>query len=98
MMCKGCWKQYGSPQISSLRVRETAQQIKEFYTEQPVGGHFHIILDDWNLADSSVEFCLKENRYTRNSLEIALGKNLQILSFKERASALALADGFWKIV
>lgn len=98
MMCKGCWKQYGSPQLSSLLVRETAQQIKEFYIKQPVGGYFHIVLDDWNLQNSYVEFCLKENSYPRNALEIALGKNLQILSFKERASALALANDFWKIM
>jgi hypothetical protein len=56
-MCYECWEEEGKPQIDTPAVREAAAAVGAVYELNGVGGNLHIVLDDWNLEDGSVEFC-----------------------------------------
>ena len=50
------------------------EMAREYYGYNPVGGYLHIVLDDENVEDSNVEFCIKEAKKYDDSEAIALGK------------------------
>lgn len=56
-MCYGCWEEYGKPVIDTPAVREAANSVAEVYAYACTGGNLHIVLDDWNLEDGSLQFC-----------------------------------------
>jgi hypothetical protein len=88
-MCYGCWEDEGCPAIDNDSVRKAAEAAHEL---DPFGA-FHIVVEDWNVDDGNIEFCMKEDDATEQ--ELAWGRLLLSMSFDERLSALALADGFW---
>lgn len=117
-MCYGCWTEEGMPQIDTPTVRAAALAVAEVYQHSCVGGNLHIVLDDWNLEDDSLEFCAKQiaaGGYKRSETHSkVLGVRdddspeklaaeqrchdlFAALTMKERASALALNDGFWNL-
>lgn len=68
-MCLGCWEENGKPWLLTAEVERWA----------PIFGkcdHFgacHIIIDDWNLDDDAVSYCLdKTSDQTEEELCIAL--------------------------
>lgn len=87
-MCIICYEEeYGSPRVINenvLRAADLAKDINPF-------GHFHIVVEDFNLEDDNVDFCLK---LSTDDNELAFGRLFRSLSIDERATALALADGF----
>jgi hypothetical protein len=88
-MCKGCYEGYGSPKIDTPEARKLAAWMgaTDHY------GPYHIVVDDWNLGDGNIEFCIGE---CTTEEEKELGKALLRVSEDVRASALGLADEFWK--
>ena len=34
--------------------------LTEIYDREPAGGHGHIVFDDWNLGDGSIDWCLND--------------------------------------
>lgn len=123
-MCYGCWEEAEKPIIDTPAVRAAAASIAEVYEHACMGGNLHIVLDDWNLEDGSLDFCrgciegagvmpddgnLAEchRRYNDKkranpdppeqlAAERRCCELLTALSVEERASALALHDGFWR--
>ena len=102
-MCYDCWASYGKPIIINGIINRLAKLIDVLYKYHGAGGGLHIIVDDWNLEDSHVEFCeqnIAKEEYiklcpkTRLNTEKACIKLLKSLSIQERASALALQRGF----
>lgn len=102
-MCVSCWDEYGRPLIDTERTRAAAKLITDLHEEPDgvVGGHFHIVTDDWNLGDDSIRSCIDHS--TRNvggfgdeqlAIERQLGDLLLTLTEVERASALAIAEGY----
>jgi hypothetical protein len=94
-MCRGCWEEEGSPQIDTPEVRAMAERLK---TEDP-NGRWDIVVDDWNLEDEHV-ICCRDKVYPEylpdpTPHDVALGNDLLKLTYEERASALALAEGYW---
>lgn len=100
-MCRGCWEEYERPEIDTPAVREASRAIAEVYEFAETGGDLHIVLDDWNLEDHSLAFCreaieedsdftFREREVERRCLSL-----LRALTEDERASALALYEGFW---
>jgi hypothetical protein len=100
-MCIGCWIEAGSPRIINEATRQAAKLINDFY-ELPgasSGGDAHIVIDDWNLEDSNIEYCIesaKKNEFN-NSDEcqkacLVLLVFLKTLSLEERYSAMALSE------
>lgn len=104
VMCFDCYEKYGSPTINNPKVVECAKLIAQVYEHSPVGGYLHIVLDDWNLEDSNVVYCAEaiekadySDGFGNEDAERACCKALQDMTIEERASALGLDDGFWKI-
>jgi hypothetical protein len=61
-MCEQCYIDAGSPSIINEKTEHAARLIESIYDspEGGVGGYAHIIVDDWNLDDDSIDFCLNE--------------------------------------
>lgn len=90
-MCIGCYEDYGRPKIINDYTRFAAAAINAVRTENPVGGELHIVIDDWNLEDSSLAFCAK---HVKTAAERACHDVLKALDLDERASAMAIAEGW----
>lgn len=98
-MCEDCWSKYGKPTIDNQLVRQLRDAIEIVYGFNPAGGSLHIILDEWNIEDSSIEFCeryiaenpttVDEDSFYRHVLSL-----LREATLEERASALAMYHGF----
>lgn len=56
-MCCTCWEEDGGIKIDNERVRSVQPLIAAVYEHNCVGGNLHIVLDDNNLEDGSLEFC-----------------------------------------
>lgn len=59
-MCLNCWEEAGSPTELPENADELIQLIKELYATEKggTGGPLHIVLDDWNLEDDNIEWCM----------------------------------------
>ena len=104
-MCEGCYKEYGSPVIINEFTKHAASLIEDVFELSSTGGNAHIVIDDWNLDDRSIKWCLKEaipenicesNRKLLFAEKIAL-TSLSLITVEERASALAIVDGYIKM-
>lgn len=101
-MCYGCYEEEDKPTIINEKTLAAAAAVKKIYGYNPVGSNLHIVTDDWNLEDDNVEFCLKqiqtENFWKLTPEELlheeATAKLLLSMSVPERASALALWEGW----
>lgn len=93
-MCDGCYRnKYGSPKIDNEIVREASEAVEELYLDHGAGGGMHIVVDDWNLEDSHIEFC---GRFMRDyphrgpdACEIRVYELFKKMTVDERASTLA---------
>lgn len=103
-MCINCYIEAGSPSIINDKTNKAAELIDAIYDQEDcgAGGYAHIVVDDWNLSDSDIDFCLDEATKKENKdisdescevIIIAL-KYLKTLSEKERYSAMAIHSGF----
>lgn len=75
-------------------VPEVLPLMREFQTKKgnEVGGVFHIVLDDGNVENSHVEWCLERAKEEGDELAIRLGELLMKMSKTQR---LKLADLFY---
>lgn len=101
-MCEGCWNEMGSPKLVSPKIREAARLIDGIYEFSGVGGNAHIVVDDFNLGDDSIQYCLDhlgENFHEAGKEQLDYEKKallaLKELTLEERASALALHGGYF---
>ena len=107
-MCRGCWEEYGSPEIKTEATRAAAKLAERVYEFSCVGGNLHIVLDDWNIEDENIAWCRERiNRIRSGTIEQyddtdpqqleaedACLKALEPMTLEERASALAIWDQF----
>lgn len=54
-MCKGCWRENGSPADWNEDIKTAVGLIREIYQHDGVGNPLHVVLDDWNLEDCFIE-------------------------------------------
>ena len=96
-MCLGCWLELGSPKVFNKAVREAHPLIDLVYASSPVGGNLHIQLDDWNIDD---EFFAGEMVVYHTDSDLAAERrcyeHFKSMTVEERASALALYEGFYE--
>lgn len=98
-MCKECYNKYtqGKELNPSPKIYELAGRILAWYSYEinSVGGPFHVVLDDWNLEDKIIQFCLisVEHDYPFMDQFLELGRILLEVSEVERAYALGLTQG-----
>jgi hypothetical protein len=107
-MCYGCYEDYGFPALVSDKTLAAADLVKRLFDLSCVGGNLHIVVDDWNIEDSNLAFCAecvarsvagKPGRYDTTdpetvAAEVACLSALQALTIEERATALAIYDGY----
>ena len=46
--------------------------IREYYTHEETGGRYHIVLDDYNVEDGHIEWCMEQEvgRYYQCPLDL----------------------------
>lgn len=99
-MCLGCYIKAGSPVIVTDATKAAASLIAAIYEFSCVGGNAHIVVDDWNLGDENIDWCLNEALKTnfheasikQLEAERAALTALRALTVSERYSAMALHD------
>lgn len=94
-MCKTCWQEDGAPQIDTPATRAAAEAIAALYEEHGAGGLLHLVTDDYNTGDSSVEYCGREIERSGTSTEKAALVALAAMTEAERLSAISLYWGDW---
>lgn len=92
-MCIECWENYGRPKIVSPKTISAALAVRKLYVGAPTGGAMHIVTNDWNLEDDSIEYCRSKAEKGSEDEKKVFSAFIS-MSFKERASALALSCGF----
>lgn len=108
-MCYGCWEEYGKPLVVNETTAKTAELVKRLYEFAAAGGNCHIVTDDWNLEDDHIEFCVAQverggyvdpnyaddrDSPEQLSLEAEILKAFGAMTMDERASTMAIVDGF----
>lgn len=95
------WQEHGGLTLDTPEVRKAAAAVKALYDEEwlpldnahSVGGRLHVVVEDYNLEDSFLDYCQESETF--DEFEQAAYDALRPLSVEERASALALKDGYW---
>jgi hypothetical protein len=90
-MCYGCYERYGCPTEKHENTDNAVELIRELYETHLTGGDLHIITDDWNLEDGHLDWCGDE---TKDPLCIKILSLLKPMTIKERATTMAIVDGF----
>ena len=101
-MCYMCYETAGLPSIVNDKTKAAAMLIARIYDFSDVGGNAHIVVDDWNLEDGNICWCLDtalaENISEADAEQLAAERAcleaMLSLTADERASAMALHDGF----
>ncbi len=65
-MCIGCWIDYGCPTLSNETTRDLAERIRK--TDEY--GALHIVIDDWNLQDDHIKWCMELEYITPDELQL----------------------------
>jgi hypothetical protein len=90
-MCYGCYEEFGKPKPDSAALA-VVPLIAKVYDDNFVGGGLHIVVDDWNVFDECIEYCMKENDLTADEMQCA--EAMLALSEDQRAAALGEYEGF----
>lgn len=99
-MCYGCYEEEGKPEIINEGTKSAARLADAVYEFNGVGGNCHIVLDDFNIDDDDIDYCLNEglanNVHEHTEDQLAIEKEcllaFRVLSVAERASALAIHE------
>jgi hypothetical protein len=93
-MCIGCYEEAGSPKVATSAVLEAAALADRL---DPYG-RFHIVIDDWNLDDSNIQYCLNNEHDgpAKEQDELRFAALLLGMDEAERHSVIGLVEGFWK--
>lgn len=71
------------------KVPEVARFARAYYNDHGVGGSLHIVLDDGNLEDSSVQFCIERAEERGDAPGAELGRMLLQMTLTQRRSVRA---------
>lgn len=103
-MCETCWTNNGGHNIINERTIKAAELIQAIYDSEDggAGGYAHIVVDDWNLEDDSINFSI--NAINEGDLAEETGRAclecltyLKGLTWEERVSALAIQNEYLHI-
>lgn len=70
--------------MSKPTVPDVLPLAKAYYHAHPAGGNLHIVLDDGNIEDSSVQFCLDRAREEGDGPGVELAEMLLKMSKTQR--------------
>lgn len=88
-MCKTCWEEHGSPKRLTSEGKQLAEQAKHM----DAYGAFHIVIEDYNITDGDLEFCI--NHPDAKPADIRWGKRMLALTVPERAAVVGKCYGFF---
>ena len=106
-MCECCWDEYGKPSIVNEKTEAALALVRQVYDAAGggAGGNLHIVLDDWNIENSSIEYCQQGHsnpnwngppmRWELTEVEAHCATAFLDMTLKERASTLAKFDGMF---
>lgn len=57
-MCDQCVRDHGGLAQATPEIIAAARAIERAYAFAPTGGRGHIVLDDYNVEDESIDWCL----------------------------------------
>lgn len=66
-------------------IPEFIDEFFDYYTEHGAWGSLHIVLDDGNVEDSSVDFCIEWAKKDGDVIGYRLAKVLRIMTKSQRA-------------
>ena len=104
-MCEACWAEYGRPTIVNEKTEAALALVRQVYDALMggAGGNLHIVLDDWNIENSSIEYCQRGHsdpawhgppmRWKLTDVEVQCAVAFLGMTMDERASTLAKYDG-----
>ena len=91
----------GDPQLRSRYKQALYDLIAKIYAKHPVGGALHVVLDDLNVTDRSIQWCLEnmdEPIYTVADRQLfSRCAELLLMLKSQRARALCIEKAFEKI-
>lgn len=93
-MCFGCYEAMGAPLIVNEATIRASELVAEVYEEHPNGGAGHIVFDDFNISDEHVQWCIENCLSDMDENTMKALQSFLPLSEDERASALALFEGW----
>jgi len=101
-MCYGCYEEYNCPAIINDKTKTAAKLVEKVYELNEAGGSCHIVIDDFNIEDCHIQWCLDEglktNIHEHDKTELAIERELLdtflSMTIEERASALAIYEGW----
>lgn len=65
-------------------VPEVLPLVRGYYSKNPVGGNLHVVLDDGNVDDSHVRFCIDQASAAGDTEGLRLGMLLLRMSRTQR--------------
>lgn len=100
-MCIGCYEDAGSPAIINEKTKKAAELIQAIYSHEYgcVGGTAHIVVDDWNLSDEDIDWCIEHSKtddyYCKELVKLCVDCliYLKTLTLDERHSTMAISNG-----
>jgi hypothetical protein len=109
-MCFGCYVVLGEPMEFTPAIPRVVELCKQLYVLAGAGGNCHIVTDDWNLNEESIDHCIESVKnggirnthtgdpYETDPAQLAIEKELldllKPLTVAQRGTALALWSGF----
>lgn len=99
-MCYSCYTEDGSPSIINDKTLQAAKLIEEVFEYSDVGGNAHVVIDDWNVSNDTIDWCLNvgipgnvhEAGIEQLAIEYKCLQFLLELNYDERVSALAIYE------
>lgn len=105
-MCQSCFIEAGSPNVINERTRRVPELAKAIYSAPggDVGAYAHIVVEDWNLEDENIAYCLQCSKEGGREGCDGLTQKVCIeylefmlsLTIEERYSGMALYEGIIK--
>lgn len=96
-MCYGCWKEEGCPSIVNDKTKAAARLIEELYEYHCSGGYLHIVTDDYNIKQRSIDWCASDEcvevmERPMDDVERRCQLALADMTDEERGSTIALYE------
>lgn len=93
-MCRQCWDDYEIEGSFCDLTDRAVELIGRVFEADEVGGNFHVAIDDWNLEDATLEWIAERLFAELTSSEVRLLAVFGMMSEEERATALAIHEGY----
>lgn len=94
-MCCGCWKEDGAPTINTPNVLALAALFADDKTDH--FGALHIVVDDDNLDDESLEWCKANTTDRWTDADERFYQLAKAMTHDERVAASGLYHGCWSL-